>query len=646
MGDQQSADNTSFEDGRRLVTALFAFWVLHIVLRALLLFRLDPYGTPFLNGPCGSMLYAVCADFSWLFLLTVPFFVLAWALSRRFRIRRWISSVYFVVQCAFLIVTLLDHEMLRFMGCHLTPAFLCTYKDFFSCSEIAKWVAELLFLISAAYGAYRLLLRLFPRLRLGSVALLCTGLFLGAQISLNAMNVGADRARKLAPVVKVLYAEWKLYREGDSITPGLVRAADISARRFWSAVEGADSSKWTYPDYDYPMYRVPKAGLTPDSSLLKARARHSNFIVIYMESQRGLDVGYLNPDDPWESATPVLDSLARSGQAWMQMYASGLPVPGAVLSSHLGFPPHRTRDFAAELVAIRAPSYASVLRDSGYSAEFFSASDPAENNLAAWYRKWYSRVHYDRALGDDSLFFRMTAKYIRDSLAREGRPFVAGLLVNGSRGLANATPGMPDSVKALPPRYRLRWTMHRADTQLGAFIDAIRSEPWAANTYVIVLGVHGFPLGEHGVSTLGAGGYSNSTWIPFVINGPALGTPAEHPEIASQIDIAPTILALAGLRVANAFAGHDMLRLGARSFALGVHSGIEAISFGGFRLLTGLPRAPRDGGDAIFAEEDVYESQSLLGVAPDLVNDYHALADTLLFVNDYTLSRNHVVKAP
>ena len=660
MGEQQSACRAPFEECCRLAAAFSAFWVSHAVLRVLLLFRPDPYGAPFINRPVGSFFYAAGVDFSWMFLATVPFFVLAWLLSRHFKIRRWISSFYFAVQGLLLLVTFFDQETLRFLGCHLSFLLLD------SCGKTLSFVKILIsaeldgsvpylqlfaapLLISVTYGVYRLLLQLLSRLTLPcfrAAAVCCAICFLCTQFALSMMRIGVNEDRKLAPVVKVLYAEWKLYREGDAVTPGLVRAASVSARRFWAVVEDADSSEWTYPGYDYPMYRVPKAGLAPDPLLIRARARHADFIIIYMESYRGLDAGYLNPDAPWESATPVLDSLAGAGASWTRMYASGSPVAGSVLSSHLGFPPHRTRDLAAELAAVNAPGYASVLRDSGYASEFFSASDPAEDNLSAWYRKWYSRVHFDRALEDDSSFFSASAEYIRDSLACRGRPFVAGLLTHAVRSPSGVVPGMPDSVRAFPLRYRMRWNMRRADRLLGAFLDSIKKEPWSADTYIIVLGDYGFPPDGHGASASGAAGYPNSTWIPFVICGPGLGAPAQHSEVSSQIDIAPTVLALAGLRVANAFAGHDMLRPHPRSFALGVHAGVEAISFGGFRLLTGLPRSPREGGDAIFAEEDVYESQSLLGVVPDLVNDYHALADTLLFVNDYALSRNHVVKAP
>jgi phosphoglycerol transferase MdoB-like AlkP superfamily enzyme len=446
--------------------------------------------------------------------------------------------------------------------------------------------------------------------------------------------------------MQVFYTEWKITSAETVISRAMLKKSTASARGFWARIEGKGSEDWVYPDEDYPLYRVPRPGFVPDSLMRIARARHPNIIVFYLESQRGLDVGYLNPGDPRPSATPVLDSLADIGQAWMRMYTSGIPAVGGVLSSHLGFPPHRTRHLATELAAIRAPSYASLLRDSGYAAHFFSAADPASDNLSVWYRKWYDQIHYSRFQEDDSTFFTASVSYIRDTLANQDKPFVVGLMTRSNHYPFTLIPGMPDSVRSLPQKDRMRWSMHWTDRQMGAFLDSIRKEPWFANTYIVVLADHGFPQGEHHVYTLGSGGYANSTWIPFVIAGPGLGAPRKHEVTTGQIDIAPTILALAGVRVPNSFAGHDMLRPAAKSFALGVYAGLESISAGGFRLITGTPDGVREGGDVLFAEEDMYETQSLVGIEPELVNDLHALADTLLLVNDYALSRNHVVKSP
>jgi len=621
---------------------------------------MDPYGTPFVNKPDWYFFHAICIDFVWLTETTLPFLILSLLLARKFNVRRVFSSIYLSFQMVLLLATYLDHEVQRFMGCHLSFVFFDTYKNASSVTRFPEYSAVdasvpylqlvvFALLIPVVLLLAHFLQRSFRKLDVfGWRTLTISSLvfFFASFLFSSVIWIDANAMHKLAPVISVLYKEWQKEQSEMKITPEMVAKATRKARSYWAEIEGEGSQNWEYPDARYPLYRIPKKEIPMDSSWVVARARHPNFIVIFLESHRGLDVGFLNPEDPRPSATPVLDSLASVGRAWMRMQVSGMPMVDGLLASHLGIPPHRTRPWATELSTIKAPSYASIMRDSGYVAHFFSAADPAGDNLSVWFRKWYNCVHYNRNIEDDSTFFLASSRYIKDSLARLGKPFVAGLLSKSNHDPFIFIPGMPDSVRALPQADRMRYTMQWTDKQVGAFLDSLAKEPWFENTYVVVMADHGFPQGEHGGSTIAWGGYSNSTWIPFVITGPALRSPKVYDFTTSQIDIAPTLLHLAGIRAPNAFAGHDMLRSNPTSFALGVHMGVEAITADGFRLLTGLPSGPREGGDVLFAEEDMYQTRSLVGLWPEKIFDLQALADTLLFVNDYSLSRNLLQKAP
>ena len=185
----------------------------------------------------------------------------------------------------------------------------------------------------------------------------------------------------------------------------------------------------------------------------------------------------------------------------------------------------------------------------------------------------------------------MSASFIRDSLATQGKPFLASLITRSNHYPFNLVPGMTEKEKALPQKERMRYTMHWMDKQLGIFLDSLKQEPWFENTYLIVLADHGFPQGENGISAIGAtGGSASAAWIPLVINGPIFFFFQIHEETAGQHDLAPTILSLAGLRVANAFIGHDLFRNSERtSFAIGAYSKASSIAVGNYRLLTGIP---------------------------------------------------------
>ena len=163
------------------------------------------------------------------------------------------------------------------------------------------------------------------------------------------------------------------------------------------------------------------------------------------------------------------------------------------------------------------------------------------------------------------------------------------------------------------------------------------------------MGDHGFPQGEHGVSAIGSEAYSNVTWIPFVVNGPAAAIRENpgmlHNGAAGQCDIAPTVLALAGIRAANSFMGHNLFRQGGRPFAAGVHSGKSALALDTFRILgntydnaaTGLYDYRTDVGE----NRDLGTSGD--GTPSSLVsvrNSLKALADTVLGLNDWIMVEN------
>ena len=671
-----------------VIAAVLAFWAAHGLLRFVILFRNNPYGIPFVAKPDWYIFHALCIDYIWIAEMAVPFLLLALFLPVSAKLRRFVLPVFCVLQAIILPFTLLDHEIQRFLGTHFSISLLNTYKDASSLSILPDYVSSdqsipylqwvlLVGIIPLAFFLFKLIRKGFFRCNV-RVSLLrawligCIAFFGFSELFLNVIWKGTNRMRKLQPVVEIVVKDLReIVSGGTKVDPQFIAAATRLSRDLWAQVEGPDAELYEYPDEAYPMYRVPKAavasvadsgqvqpadsavetsGIEPPADSSSEPSARPNFLIIFLESQRGMDVGFLNLEDPRPSATPVLDSLARTGYAWLRFYAGGVPTVGGVLSSHFGFPPHRYKLTASELVYADVPSFASILRDSGYVAHFFSAADPAWDNLSVWFQKWYDRTHYDRAYEDDSTFFGVTADFIRDTLApqasRDNKPFVAAMITRSNHYPFNLVPGMPDSAKALPQADRMRYTMHWADAQMGRFLASLSAESWYKNTYVIVLGDHGFPQGEHGVSAIGSEAYSNVTWIPFVVNGPFAADssmPRWSDMAAGQCDIAPTVLALAGIRAPNSFMGHNLFRKGVRAFAVGVHSGKSAMALDSLRIL---------GNTYDNSATSLYDYRSDVGEDHDLASgntgfsarkdSLKALADTILGLNDWILVENRV----
>jgi len=101
------------------------------------------------------------------------------------------------------------------------------------------------------------------------------------------------------------------------------------------------------------------------------------------------------------------------------------------------------------------------------------------------------------------------------------------------------------------------------DEAVGTIIAALHQRGLADNTVIILLGDNGFFLGEHGL----AGKWfmhEESIRVPLVIHDPRLPVVlrgSRPSEIALNIDIAPTILSLAGLAIPQRMQGSDLTPL-------------------------------------------------------------------------------------
>lgn len=671
---------------QNLVLISLAVWGMHILLRVLLLFRNNPYGFPFVSKPDWFIFHAVCIDFMWIVNALVVFLILgvfaaklAGRLGSKYGAvtQKTVPVLYGIFHSAILLLTLLDNETQRFLGGHLSFGLVDTYKDTSSIIVFYDYVANdlsvpylqfvvLALMLPAAYGLYRLLCK-WHRTTDGfyvKKSVIAMVIFYIASYSyVYLIWTGNSRMEKLRPVVALIYKDLFEAKNASGITEKDLDAYRVSYQNLWQRIEG--DSSWQFSDAKegngLPLYRIPTAELLNSEKLKAQREMKPNFILVLMESQRGLNTGYMNPQIQ-PSPTPFMDSLAANSHVWMRMHTSGVPTTGGVLSTHIGIPHHSSLAQSTDLAHVTLPSFVSTLTDSGYTTHYMSAADPAWDNLGVWMAKWYTAQHYNRDREDDSTFMDHAIEYVRDTLSKEGKPFLATLMTRSNHYPFNFAAGMTDEQKAMPLQERINVTMNYADRQLARFIRAVQNEEWYQNTYVIVMADHGFPLGENGVSTMNGGGYSNISWIPFLIHGKNLDA-VRDTTTAAQIDIAPTVLELAGFAVPNIFMGHNLLRGNSPTQAdtttaisadtansepepvaglsLGAYAGYAATGLDGFRFIAKYPAQDET---HLFAESDTRQEHELTG---KLQNEesrtkekyLRATLDTLIKISDYSLEK-------
>ncbi len=94
------------------------------------------------------------------------------------------------------------------------------------------------------------------------------------------------------------------------------------------------------------------------------------------------------------------------------------------------------------------------------------------------------------------------------------------------------------------------------DEQIGRLLSTVSARTDAGRTAVVVAGDHGESLGAHGEPTHGMLVFDPAIRVPLIVRAPGVA-PAVHDAPASIIDIAPTVLALAGLPAAGS--GRNLL---------------------------------------------------------------------------------------
>lgn len=89
------------------------------------------------------------------------------------------------------------------------------------------------------------------------------------------------------------------------------------------------------------------------------------------------------------------------------------------------------------------------------------------------------------------------------------------------------------------------------DEQLARLFDAVARRPDAARTVIVIVGDHGESLGAHDEATHGMLVFEPVLRVPLMIRAPGVAA-MERRDAVSVVDIAPTVLALAGQPAAGA----------------------------------------------------------------------------------------------
>lgn len=279
-------------------------------------------------------------------------------------------------------------------------------------------------------------------------------------------------------------------------------------------------------------------------------------VVITLDTTRADRLG---PYGYAKARTPTYDTLAARGTTFERAYAVApltIPSHSSIFTGRVP-PSHGVRDNSDFVLAEDAITLAERFQDEGYATAAFTAAFPTssrwgfaqgfdvyEDTLPGlshardWSRQRPANEVVDAALG------------VMSELDPD-RPWFLWLHLFDAHW-----PYEPPAAYRSPNSSPYDDEIAFASDQVALFLRAVKKVH--PDPVVLVTADHGESLGEGGEETHGHLLHDGSIRVPLILAGPGVPMGERRSEVVSAIDIAPTLLRLAGLDVHEEVQGVDL----------------------------------------------------------------------------------------
>ena len=285
-------------------------------------------------------------------------------------------------------------------------------------------------------------------------------------------------------------------------------------------------------------------------------AAKPNIVLITLDSARADRMGFLGARS---GLTPNLDGIAHQGLVFAQAYAQA---PGTVASDATvltgAYPQtHRASEFAVPL-ATTLPYLPDLLHSSGYRSAAFVGSillDPRNGPFQG----------YDRGFDVYDAGFHQPQRGERhfQSVERHGEEVVAHatkwLAANKQRPFFLWV-HLQDPHAPYPTSYDR--AVASADAVVGKLVSFLHSQSLYDDALMVIASSQGESLGAHGEETHGIFLYDETIHVPLVLKLPKNQMAGKQiKNRARLLDIAPTMLAVAGIPIPTQMQGQSLMRV-------------------------------------------------------------------------------------
>jgi arylsulfatase A-like enzyme len=202
-----------------------------------------------------------------------------------------------------------------------------------------------------------------------------------------------------------------------------------------------------------------------------------------------------------------------------------------------------------------------------YETDVFSRIAYEELSGTPAEQPFYLQLDYTAPHGD----FRRPAgpePAPRDYTLFDGAPYSHSREQGFNEGNVNDKPRFIREAPYLSPEeihtYRVYYdkalaSLRAIDDGVKTVLDTLGGEHRLRNTYIIFTSDNGFFYGEHRLTGGKFLAYEPSTHLPLLIRGPGIKPGGSTGELAANIDIAPTVLELAGVKADKSIDGRSLV---------------------------------------------------------------------------------------
>ena len=284
-----------------------------------------------------------------------------------------------------------------------------------------------------------------------------------------------------------------------------------------------------------------------------------NVVLISVES---LSAEFLGTFGNTQHITPQLDSLAKEGLLFNNLYASGTRTVRGLEALSLCIPPTPGQSIVKRPDNKNLFTLGSVFRSKGYNSRFIYGGYGYFDNMNEFFsNNGYevtdrsalqdSEIHYSNIWGvaDEDLFTLSLRELDKDY--KNNKPFFAQIMT-----VSNHRPyTYPEGRIDIPSHSSREGAVKYTDYAIGKFIREARQKPWFSNTLFVI-------VADHCASSAGKVELPVDKYhIPMIFYSPGHITPGKFEKLTAQIDIGPTILGYLNFSYDSKFFGQDVFKM-------------------------------------------------------------------------------------